>query len=884
MDKQRGWSCGIPALDQVLDTIWAGDNIVLEVDSMDDFERFAERYCAYTAEAGIKLVYFRFADHPPLVPDGVPVERHDLDPQAGFEQFISEILSTVERNGTDGVYYLFDCLSGLAIDWYSDRMLGNFFRLTCPYLYRYDAVALFVLLRDVHTPLATRVIHNTAQVVLDVYRSGDRLYVLPVKVFERTSPTMYMLHLWDDEEIRPVTQSAVLSEILSHTPHPWIDVNVDWRDPWATTFSLAESVQEQSDRGWECSEDVEALTERLVRMMLSRDVEDDLHALCRRYFDLADLIAIGKRMVGSGLIGGKSVGMLLARRILAADRPELAARLEIHDSFYIGSDVFYSFLVLNDCWWDRHHMKSAEDPFADGHVIQQKLLAGEFAETTEAQFREILDYFGQSPIIVRSSSLLEDAYGNSFSGKYDSVFCANQGDPERRLENFKDAVRAVYASTVSEEALSYRMHRGLLHRDEQMALLVQRVSGEFHHRLYYPHIGGVGYSFNPYVWNRKLDPSQGMLRLVFGLGTRAVDRHDDDYTRIISLDAPTLRPEGSSNDVARFSQRIVNVIDLEDNEHVSRRFEDVARSSTSLPLDLFASRDFEMEARAREHGARDVFSHVLTFDTLLRSTKVPADMRDMMGVISAAYEHPVDIEFTVNFLGPDDYRINLLQCRPFHFAGEITHIPLPDDLREEDVIVRTNGPLIGQSLATELDRIVYVEPERYAELRLEDKFAVARLIGRITNQPGSRSTMLMGPGRWGTKMPELGIPVTFTEIKNVSVLCEVARMHEGLNPDLSLGTHFFNDLVDMDVLYLGLSPDSAGSLLNEGLLERLPNRLSALLPDDVRFEGVVRVIDSEELGAAWMLLRADAIEQQAVVYVSNRCDVAREHPRSPIRR
>lgn len=876
MEKQRGWSCGIPALDTVLETIWAGDNVVLEVDSLSDFTPFAERYCRHTAQAGIKLVYFRFADHPPFVPNGIPVEQHDLNPHAGFEQFISEILSVIERNGRDGVYYIFDCLSGLAIDWYSDRMLGNFFRLTCPFLYLYDTVALFVLMRDVHTPLATRVIHNTAQVVLDIYRSGERLYVLPVKVFERTSPTMYMLHLWEGEEVRPVTQSAVLSEILSHTQQPWIDVNVDWQDPWATTFSQAEDVWRRLQDGWEVEEDVEALKERLVKMMLSRDVNDDLHALCRRYFDLGDLIAIGKRMVGSGQIGGKSVGMLLARKILAVNRPDLAQRLEIHDSYYIGADVYYSYLVLNDCWWDRHHLKTAEDQIEAARGIQEKLMGGEFAETTEAQFREILDYFGQSPIIVRSSSLLEDAYGNSFSGKYDSVFCANQGSPEQRLENFKNAVRTVYASTLSEEALSYRMHRGLFHRDEQMALLVQRVSGEFHHRLYYPHIGGVGYSFNPYVWNRSIDPRQGMLRLVFGLGTRAVDRHDDDYTRVVALDAPTLRPEGSADDIAKFSQHIVNVIDLEDNAHVSWRFEDVARASTSLPLDMFASRDLEMEARARQHGMSGVFSYVLTFDELLGSTGVPDDMREMMQAISVAYEHPVDIEYTVNFLGPDEYRINLLQCRPFHFNGDITHIPLPENLAEESVLVRTNGPLIGQSLAAEIDRIIYVTPEGYAALPLERKFEVAKLIGRITNSSGAWSTMLMGPGRWGTRMPELGIPVTFSAIKSVTVLCEIAKMHEGLNPDLSLGTHFFNDLVDMDVLYLGISPEKAGSLLNEDLLASLPNKLAEILPGDAAFADVVRVIDSADLDAAWVLLRADVVEQQAVVYISDRCEVVRE--------
>ena len=117
------------------------------------------------------------------------------------------------------------------------------------------------------------------------------------------------------------------------------------------------------------------------------------------------------------------------------------------------------------------------------------------------QFAEMLDYFGQSPIIVRSSSLLEDNYGNAFAGKYESVFCANQGSPQKRLEDFLSAVRTIYASTMSEEALRYRAHRGLLDRDEQMALLVQRVSGGLHGDLFFPQVAGVGLSYNPYVWN-----------------------------------------------------------------------------------------------------------------------------------------------------------------------------------------------------------------------------------------------------------------------------------------------------------------------------------------------------------------------------------------------
>ena len=874
MEKRKDLSCGIPELDQVLEGIWAGDNIVFQADTLADFVPFAHRYCAYTQEAGRKLIYFRFADHESLLPQGVPAEVHELDPRAGFEQFISQILTIIDRNGHDSVYYLFDCLSGLAIDWYSDRMLGNFFRLTCPYLYDYDTVALFVLLRDVPTPLASRVIHDTAQVVLDVFRNDERLYILPLKVFDRRSPTMYMLHSWDDDGVRPVTQSAVLSEILSATPQPWIDPSADLPGPWTRTFTRAQAVHTRQAADEEPGEDVRTVTDRLIRMLLSRDEHEELFKLCSDYFDLEDLISIGKRMVGTGLVGGKSVGMLLARKILARNAPELAARLEIHDSYYVGSDVFYSYLVLNDCWWERHHLRSADDFYERARHLEEKLRSGTFPESTVAQFREILEYFGQSPVIVRSSSLLEDAYGNSFSGKYESVFCANQGDPELRLANFMEAVRTIYASTMSAEALSYRRHRGLLHRDEQMALLVQRVSGQFYDDLYFPHIGGVGYSFNPYVWSKKIDPEQGMLRLVFGLGTRAVDRHDDDYTRVVALNAPMLRPDGSSDEIRKYSQHVVNVIDLEENAHVSRTFEEVAGKAEGLPIEMFASRDTDLERRAREARVTNVFPYVLTFKNLLTKTPYPEEMRDMMRVVADAYQHPIDIEFTVNFLSDEEYRINLLQCRPFHFAENLIHVQSPGHIPVKDILLQTHGPLIGQSVATEVDRIVYVVPELYGALPTKERYEVARLLGKITNHAERlRTTMLVGPGRWGTSMPELGIPVTLSQIKNVSMLCEVAAMHEGLTPDLSLGTHFFNDLVDLEIGYMGVAPGRQGSLLNTDLLESCPNRLPELLPGHADRADLIHVIDADDLEGRCIFLWADMLKQEGVVYLSEVCAI-----------
>ena len=205
------------------------------------------------------------------------------------------------------------------------------------------------------------------------------------------------------------------------------------------------------------------------------------------------------------------------------------------------------------------------DIFPERTICARRLLAGEFPANIREKFRSMLDYFGQSPIIVRSSSFLEDGFGNAFAGKYESVFCVNQGSPEERLEAFENAVRTVYASTMSPSALEYRMQRGLAFQDEQMAVLVQRVSGSYQGSLYFPSAAGVGYSCSAYRWSRNMDPAAGMLRIVAGLGTRAVDRTENDYPRLANLDRPAAsftppRPRSTSSPSGK-----LDVLDTEQN-------------------------------------------------------------------------------------------------------------------------------------------------------------------------------------------------------------------------------------------------------------------------------------------------------------------------------
>ena len=856
-------STGLPGLDRVLTGVRPGDNIVWQVDSVDDYIPFVSPFFHNAYREGRKLIYFRFADHPSLLPPDVKAEVFHLHPEDGFENFIDEIFDKIELFGI-GACYVFDSLSELAVDWYSDRMLGNFFMLTCPYLYDFETATYFALLKNHHTAHAIDAIHSTAQVVIDVFRNRNKLYIHPLKVYKRYSETMYMLHSWEGDNFSIVKRSSTISEVLSSSPQAWLDFSVHRFDSWTRSFTKAQEIvdsamQDKSGVGIGTSE---ALFTKLLRMAITR--EPQLMRLAQSYFDLSDLVEIGKRMIGTGLIGGKSVGMLVARAILRKKDPYWKERLGAHDSFYVGSDVYYTYLILNNCWWARRKLKNHDAVFDNGGEARQRLINGIFPEDIKAQFMEMLNYFGQSPIIVRSSSLLEDAYGNAFSGKYESVFCANQGTPQQRLEYFMDAVRKVYASTLDRDALTYRAHWGLLDRDEQMALLVQRVSGSSYDKLFFPQVAGVGFSFNPYVWSSEIDPHAGVIRLVFGLGTRAVDRSEDDYTRIVSLSAPHRRPEANTDEVRKYTQRRVDVLDLSDNKLVTRELSEVIENAMNeLPLEMFASRDEELEQRAREYNREISFPYILTFDEFLSKTSFVDDMHRMLKDLEDAYEHPVDIEFTSNFAEDSSLRINLVQCRPFQVRKQKKTISRVSDIQGRK-IMRTTGPVIGNSFCAPLDRLVYVVPSVYSSMSMSERHSVARLVGRLTHLTGPQKAdtiMLFGPGRWGTTTPSLGVPVSFAEINTVSVLCEIALMHEGLVPDISLGTHFFNDLVEMDMLYMALYPERKGNFLDQVFFDQVPSVLTNLIPDASPWTKAVKVIESK------LFLNVNAMEQDGVCFV-----------------
>jgi hypothetical protein len=833
MERHDKVSTGHSGFDLAIDHLRLGDNVVWQVDSIHSYKQMVLPYVEQAKADQRRLIYVRFGKHEALFDGTSGLTIYEIDAGKGFESFATQIHNLVRQEGKKA-FYVFDCLTDLLEAWYSDLMIGNFFQVTCPYLYELDTIAYFAIKRNAHTYSTIAGIRETTQLLLDLYSVNGRIYIHPLKVWQRYSPTMFFPHLIQGEEAVCITASSEAAELFSS-----IHRGEERLDYWDVLFKNAREALTAPE------EEQEPVKNLLMTLLIGSGSK--MITLCDKYFTLYDILEIASREIGTGFIGGKSVGMLLARKILKAVGEERFTQyLEPHDSYFLGSDIFYTYIVQNGWWRLRTKQKTKEGYYTFAPELKEKLLKGRFPENIQEQFVQMLEYFGQSPIIVRSSSLLEDNFGNAFAGKYESVFCVNQGTLEERYEAFEQAVRIVYASTMDEDALNYRMNRGLFDQDEQMAILVQRVSGDYYEDNFYPHIAGVGNSSNLYVWDKSVNMDSGMLRLVFGLGTRAVDRTEGDYVRIVSLDNPLRLPPMNYEDQKKFSQHYADVLSLTENAHRNKPIEELLANNIKVKKELFASIDYQTADRMRELGYTDYKTpYILDFKKLLKDTAFPGIMKDMLSLLSGAYEYPVDIEYTANFKKDGSFKINLLQCRPLQTKGLGKSIELPELTDDSSCLFYTRGNFMGGNIRLPLQYIIYVHTKAYLDLTEKDKYSVARMIGMINTALKGQHCMLIGPGRWGTTTPSLGVPVQFSELCNMSVICEVASAEAGFMPELSYGSHFFQDLVEADIFYAAIFDGQKEVVYHPDYILGKENRIEAVVPGGERYSEVIHIVRAD---------------------------------------
>jgi hypothetical protein len=592
----------------------------------------------------------------------------------------------------------------------------------------------------------------------------------------------------------------------------------------------------------------ETLSAALLRRVFSD--ETAYINVAKNHVQLEDVYQLIDKIIypshGHGRLGGKSAGLFLAAQLLRTDSEEFELLNEIKTpkTWYVSSNSLIEFLVYNNLreLYFRKYM-SIETVRQEYPHIVHLLKNSHFPPEISRGLALALEDFGDRPIIVRSSSLLEDRMGSSFAGKYKSLFLPNRGTRAERQAALEDAIAEVYASTFSPDAIEYRAERGLLDVHEEMAIMIQEVVGQQIGRYFLPAFSGVALSHNEFRWSARIRREDGLLRLVPGLGTRAVDRVGDDYPVLLAPGQPGLRVNVTPDEVVRYSPRWVDVINLDANAFETIELEPVLREyGDSFPgIRKIVSIVKENQVR-KPVGLEPDFEKddlVVTFDGMINDTSFVQQMESTLGRLREALDGPVDIEFAHD--GTDLY---LLQCRAQSHAEEFAPASIPRNL-PRDVVLFTAHRSISNGRVPDVSHVVYIDPDAYAELEeLRDLKDVGRAVGRLNKLLPKRRFVLMGPGRWGSRGDiKLGVGVTYADITNTTVLMEIARKKGKYVPELSFGTHFFQDLVEADIRYIPLYPDEENGFLDETFLRRAENVLSDMLPEFAHLEGVLRVID-----------------------------------------
>ena len=564
----------------------------------------------------------------------------------------------------------------------------------------------------------------------------------------------------------------------------------------------------------------------------------------RDFYDVLGRIVFPPRCHGK--LGGKSAGLFLAKKIIDnhAAPESLLRQVKVPKTWYITSDWILHFVhhneledVLNWKYMDLDQVRQ-EYP----HLVAL-FKSSSFPSELAKGLSLALDDLGDRPIIVRSSSLLEDRAGSAFSGKYKSLFLGNRGTKEERLAALMDAVAEVYASIFGPDPTEYRAERGLLDVHEEMGIMVQEVVGREVGKYFFPACSGVAFSNNEFRWSARISRSDGLIRMVPGLGTRAVDRVADDYPVLVAPGQPNLRANVTVEEVLRYSPRRVDVINLETNSFETVEVRELLRTcGAEYPQIRQLVSVVDHDRMEQPVGLMPDFSRqevVFTFEGLIRKTPFVSYVRELLALLQAKLKQPVDIEFA--FDGDDFY---LLQCRPQSFGGDAVPVAIPQDLPADRLIFSANR-YVSNGKVPEITHIVYVDLDGYSHLPDDHAMReVGRAVSRLNKLLPKRQFILIGPGRWGSRGDiKLGVPVTYSDINNSAMLIEVARQKGNYLPDLSFGTHFFQDLVEASIRYLPLYPDDPKTTFQEAFLRGSHSVLEELLPEFSSLSDTLRVID-----------------------------------------
>lgn len=533
--------------------------------------------------------------------------------------------------------------------------------------------------------------------------------------------------------------------------------------------------------------------------------------------------------MGAGSLGGKARGLTFVRHLLNKYNMSQrfpGIRVVVPNSLVLATDLFEQFLTENNLESFAIHCNNDDE-------LLQHFLAAALPRTVRAGLASFLREI-RVPLAVRSSSLLEDSQYQPFTGVYDTFMLANRdAELDHRLAELTEAVKRVYASTFTQHAKNYIRATPFRLEEEKMAVIVQEVVGATHGSRYYPDFSGVVRSRNFYP-SEPMQPNDGIAAVALGLGRMVVDggkslsfcprypRHviqlssvedilRNSQTEFMALELEPgngmLNPElGAYTQIsADSSRRVCGAERLRERAYPLR---DAEADGTLQAVASTYSRDNE----AIYDGLSRAGARVVTFAPILKHNVFPlAELLDYLQKLGAdALGRPVEIEFAVRMgSGSDAAEVGFLQMRPLSVARETEDIAI--EVNSPDTVLCRSSHVLGNGRMEGIHDAVVVD---YESFHRADSLQVAEIVSRFNAQLVRSGTpyILIGVGRWGSKDPWLGIPVSWDQVSGARVIVEAGFRDLRVTP--SQGSHFFQNLTAFRIAYFTINPD-----LGEGFVD-----------------------------------------------------------------
>lgn len=564
-------------------------------------------------------------------------------------------------------------------------------------------------------------------------------------------------------------------------------------------------------------------TIREMREYISQQIHD-YHALMGRgviaHFDME---SYGRHIwfsrMGEGSLGGKARGLAFLNSLV--DKHKLASKYEnvkisIPRTVVIATDYFDQFILEND-------LQYVIDSDVSDEEILSEFVAARLPEKLMEQLRVYVNT-ARSPFAVRSSSKLEDSSYQPFAGVYSTYMVPLVDNKDQMLRMLGKAIKSVYASVFYSGSRTYIQTTGNLLSEEKMAVVVQSICGSRHDGLYYPMMSGVARSVNFYpIGNEK--PQDGIVNLAFGLGKTVVDggntlRFSPKFPKkILQLSDPKLALRDTQKQMYALDLR-PGAFKISRNEGVNLAHTQIADMLAGFPYPELVASTFSLENNRMVPGISAVGPRVISFDSILKYGRYPVAqiLTDVMQICREAMMCDIEIEFAADIKQTrhgQELVIKLLQVRPVAEFGDDKGISI--DKAEEMIsnTMITSTKALGSGFFDGMKYIISLPSKAFDSARTREMAEEVAKLNDMVKKEGA-SYLLVGPGRWGSSDPWLGVPVIWSDISEAKMIVETAIPGYRIEP--SQGTHFFQNITSLGVGYLTIDTVYGDGTVNEDMI------------------------------------------------------------------